>query len=157
VGHDPERRRGRSDDVLRQQRRDDQRQWTAPHSRGVLLVNCVPDEQELYTALLERAGIDPIVTCAVESAIDVARVSRPAVVITDVTLTNATALDLIAALRGDDRTRHAFIIVLSARAFPADRAAAERTGCDVFLAKPCLPVTLLAEVVRALGTRQTAD
>jgi hypothetical protein len=100
---------------------------------GVTLVNCLPDEHNLYSAT-EREGIDPIVTCDLSSAIDVARASRPAVVVTDFTLTNTTRLDLIGALCGDDRTRHAFIIVRSARAFPADRA-----GCDVFLANPvCL-------------------
>jgi hypothetical protein len=58
-------------------------------------VNCLPDEQDLYNDLLERAGIDPI------------RHHQP-------DLTNGTRLDLIAALRAHDKTRHAWIIVLSA-------------------------------------------
>jgi len=62
-------------------------------------------------------------------------------------MTNA-GLELIRQLRADARTRHSTIVVVSGRVSPADRAVAERAGCDVFLPKPCLPDTLLSEVRR---------
>jgi CheY-like chemotaxis protein len=136
--------------VLRQDRADDERAWSTAHSSGVLLVNCLPDEQDLYRECLRRAGLDPVITCDVESALKIARHWRPAVIVTDVSLTNRSGLELIAALRSESRTRHTWIIVLSAHVFPAERAAAERAGCDVFLAKPCLPDALVSEVVRVV-------
>ena len=51
------------------------------------------------------------------------------------------------------------LIVLTACAWPKDRARAEGAGCDVFLPKSCLPNDLLGEVQQLLtATRsRTAD
>ncbi len=52
-------------------------------------------------------------------------------------------------LRGDPRTRHLLVLVVTGRVFPEDRAAAEQAGADAFLAKPCLPDVLLKAVDEA--------
>ena len=68
-------------------------------------------------------------------------------------------VELVSRLRHDDCTRATPIVVLTACAWPKDRERAEGAGCDVFLAKPCLPNDLLGEVQQLLtATRsQTAD
>jgi CheY-like chemotaxis protein len=154
VERDAERRRGRSDDNLRHVRADDERAWLDHQAAGVMLVDCLADEQDIYSNYLRHAGIDPVVACDVVSAFDTARGLLPAVVITDMSLEDGSGLELVRRLRADARTRDTWIIVVSSRAFPADHADAERVGCNVFLSKPCLPQDLVAEVRRALDRRQ---
>ena len=52
-------------------------------------------------------------------------------------------LMLMRTLRLDPRTARLKIVVLTGRVYDTDRDAARRVGCDVFLAMPCSPDTLL--------------
>jgi two-component system cell cycle response regulator DivK len=45
------------------------------------------------------------------------------------------------------------IIAVSACVFEPDVAAALESGCDAFLAKPCLPETVVHEIKRLLALR----
>jgi CheY-like chemotaxis protein len=60
-------------------------------------------------------------------------------------------IELVRRLRGDERTKSTPLIVLTACAFEPDQSRAFAAGCDVFLPKPCLPETLLAEASRLIG------
>ena len=64
-------------------------------------------------------------------------------------------VELVSRLRHDDWTRSTPIIVLTACAWPKDRARAEGAGCDVFLLKPCLPNDLLGEVRQLLAATRS--
>jgi len=59
-------------------------------------------------------------------------------------------IELVRRLREDERTKHTPVIVLTVCTLEPDQARAFAVGCDVFLPKPCLPETLLAEVERVL-------
>jgi two-component system cell cycle response regulator DivK len=153
-----ERRRGRSEIDLRGHRAALERQWFARHSSGIMLVNCLPDEQHMYSFAFTTAGFDPIVTCEVGKALELATCSPPAAIITDMTLDGgrATALQLIGAVRAHERTRHTLIVVISGYVFPRDRQSAVDAGADVFLPKPCAPDMLVRTVLASL-TRMRAD
>ena len=60
-------------------------------------------------------------------------------------------IELVRRLRHDDRTKSTPLIVLTACTFEPDQARAYAAGCDVFLPKPCLPETLLAEARRLIA------
>jgi DNA-binding response OmpR family regulator len=114
----------------------------------VLLVDCIPDDQQMYGEYLRLAGFAAVVTCDIASAFEQA-ISAPAdVMVIDTGYPATNGLELIRRLRRDDRTRHLGIIVISGHVFPRDRAAAMKAGCDVFLEKPCLPETLVAAIKR---------
>src|SRR5437879_9516790 len=98
--------------------------------------------------MFRHAGFEPVILCDAAKAFDTAIATRARVIVVDLTMTNE-GLELVRQLRADARTRHSTIIAISGRVFPADRAVAERAGCDVFLPKPFLPETLLTEVRRA--------
>jgi len=115
----------------------------------VLFIDCLPDEQEMYGDALRHAGIEPVMVCDGSSAFERAVSTRARVIVIDLTPRDG-GLDLIRRFRGDSRTRASTIIAVSAHVFPADRAAAEHAGCDVFLSKPCPPDTLVDEVRYAL-------
>jgi len=113
--------------------------------RRVLLVNCFPDEREMYEEYLQYAGFDPIDVCEPADAFETAVSLRPDVIVTDTALPRGfdDGLDLIRRLRSDRRTHGIGIIVVSGHAFAQHREQVARAGADVFLPKPCLPQTLV--------------
>jgi CheY-like chemotaxis protein len=119
----------------------------------LLLVNCFPDEREMYVEYLRFAGFDPVEVCEPAEAFRIATSLRPSVIVTDLALPHGVSgVDLIRQLRSDARTAHAIIIVVTGHAFPAQRARAQAAGCDVFLPKPCLPQNLAAAIQHELTT-----
>ena len=59
-------------------------------------------------------------------------------------------------LKGDPATRGIPVIALTAHAMPGDRERAIQVGCDGYLAKPCEPRAVVAEVQRFLGKNNGA-
>src|SRR5436190_23972254 len=115
--------------------------------RCVLLVNCFPDEREMYDDYLRYAGFDAVDVCEPSDAFETAVAMQPDVIVTDTALPHGlSGLDLIERLRRDPRTQHLKIIVVSGHAFTQHRRQAERAGCDLFLPKPCLPQTLVTAI-----------
>jgi CheY-like chemotaxis protein len=146
--HVPERRlNGRSHEERIAWLRALQLAWSR-RSMRVLLVDCIPDEQSMYTEFLEHAGVTPVVVCDSSAAFQIAASAQPEVVVIDLGSNPENTLELLQQFRADTRTRHAAIIVISGHVFPNDQAEAMRAGADVFLPKPCLPETLLAEILR---------
>ena len=54
-------------------------------------------------------------------------------------------------IKHDPQTRSIPIIALTAHALASDREKAMEVGCDGYLAKPCEPRAVVAEVQRFLG------
>ena len=75
----------------------------------------------------------------------------------DLSLPGMDGWEVTSRLKKDARTKHIPIIALTAHALTEERERAEQAGCDGFLAKPCLPDELLAEVKRVLSTFNTAS
>lgn len=124
---------------------------TQVRSPVVLLVQRT-DDAEMYAEFLAHAGVTPIT--ASNAADGFAAAPRSDIVVTGIRLSgDLTGLDLIARLRADDRTRDLPIIVLTALAWRVERERALAAGCDVFLAKPCLPDDLLRQVRLLLTAR----
>jgi DNA-binding response OmpR family regulator len=105
----------------------------------------------MYAMYLRAQGLVPVVMDDPDEAFGQA--AQMDLIVTGIRLRAAAdGLALIARLRQHDATRTKPIIVLTACAFDEDRARAIAAGCDVFLAKPCPPATLLAEVQRLIAS-----
>ena len=65
-------------------------------------------------------------------------------------MTNTAHCPFVAQLKRDERTKRIPVIVLTARAWEGDRERALGCGCDLFLAKPCLPQVLTQAIRRLL-------
>jgi CheY-like chemotaxis protein len=125
----------------------------------VLLVQPSRDDGlEMYTEFLRYHGLVVIPVSDARDALMLA--SQADIVVTGMILDDPMdGVELVSRLRHDDGTRFTPVIVLTACAWPKERARAEGAGCDVFLPKPCLPNDLLGKVQQLLtATRsQTAD
>lgn len=107
---------------------------------SVLLVEDNSDDEYLATRTLRKAGI---------SAIRVARDGQealalllapdlplPDLLLLDLRLPKIDGLEVMAALRGNERTRDLPIMILSSSEDPHDREACQRLGVRRFLSKP---------------------
>lgn len=123
--------------------------------KRVLLVDDDRDNREAYLEYLRYRGfsVREAATCA--AALRIVSRWRPDIVILDMRLPDGSGAETsrqIRSLRGDTPT----IIALSACVFEGDIALALGSGCDAFLAKPCLPDLLESEIRRLLHMRAVA-
>jgi DNA-binding response OmpR family regulator len=112
------------------------------------IVLVVDDEDDLRTAVavaFSRRGYE--VRTAVDAAEALAMVETlvPDVIITDVVMPNMTGLELVQALRANERTAHVPILMLSAMDQVEDIVAGYDRGADEYVTKPFELTVLVAK------------
>ena len=123
---------------------------TTRESAVVLLVQHCDDGLHMYAEFLCYHGLAVIAISDPCDALIAA--SKSDVIVTGILLAGSMdGVELIARLRGDERVDRRPIIVLTACAWDAERERARRAGCDLFLAKPCVPSELLRHVRASLA------
>ena len=118
---------------------------------AVLLVEPDDDNREMYGQFLTYSGFRGFNVSSADEALPIA--DKADVIVTDVRLPGAMdGLTFVARLRGDERTRHIPIIVLTACVSEECREGAVAAGCNLFLQKPCLPDVLVSKIQHVLNT-----
>ena len=115
-------------------------------SRNVLLVNGDEPTRDIYQTHLESNGYAVRQARSGLEALGLVEQSVPDLIVQELDLGAFGGFDLIRTLRAQARTRAVTIIVVSARVLDSDREDARVAGCDAFLAKPCTPSQMLAQV-----------
>lgn len=116
-----------------------------------LRVQLVEDEPNIVvtlTYLLERAGFEVFTETDGRAALKTALARPPAVMILDMALPGLSGLEVLRALRADERGREPRVIMLSAKGRASDREAALGSGADLYLTKPFSNAELIAAVRR---------
>ena len=102
----------------------------------------VCDDEAVLRSLV-RASLDDAYSIVEASdgdeALELAQSRRPDLIVIDMMMPGRTGLEVVAALRADDELADTPVIMLTARAQAADRAAASDAGADHYLAKPFSP------------------
>jgi two-component system, cell cycle response regulator DivK len=117
----------------------------------VLIVDDNVDAREMYAIYLEHAGFRAAQAPDGETAIEMARRDRPAVILMDVTMPRMDGWEAARRLKADPETRSLPLIMLTAHAFEQHRQRAAATGADAYLAKPVLPDALAVEIRKVLA------
>lgn len=119
----------------------------------VLLVEDNEDNRIVYATILRHFGFE--VTEALNGAegVEAARRHHPALILMDISIPVLDGWEATRILKADPATREIPIIALTAHALTKDRERALEVGCDGYLAKPCEPRTVVAEVQRLLAQR----
>ncbi len=122
---------------------------TTRESAVLLLVQPIDDGLCMCAKCLSDHGF---AVMAVSDARD-ALIAAPKadVIVTDILLAGMDGVELITRLRRDERADRRPIIVLTACAWDGERQRARHAGCDLFLAKPCVPSELLRHVRASLA------
>jgi two-component system phosphate regulon response regulator PhoB len=112
----------------------------------VLVVEDEADLREVLRYALSDGGHEVQVTETGASGLTRAFETLPDVVLLDLMLPDISGLDVCRMLRRDTRTKHARIIMVSARGEEADRVAGFELGADDYVVKPFSTRELLLRV-----------
>ena len=116
----------------------------------VLVVDDFADNREMYSEYLSFSGYDVIEATNGKEAVDAAQARLPDIIIMDLSLPVMDGWEATRRLKADDRTRKIPVVALTGHALAGHSKGARDAGCDSFLAKPCLPDQLVAEIKRML-------
>jgi len=112
----------------------------------ILLVEDFADAREMYSDYLTFSGFRVETATNGQEALDRARAVDPDLILMDLSLPGIDGWEATRILKSDPATKHLLIVALSAHALAADAEGARKAGCDGFIAKPCLPPDLVAQV-----------
>jgi two-component system phosphate regulon response regulator PhoB len=116
----------------------------------ILVVDDEEDILELVTYNLEKNGYAVSGVATGEEALRVARSELPALIVLDLMLPGVDGLEVCRILKGDPKTAHIPILMLTAKGEEADIVTGLELGADDYITKPFSPRILLARVRTAL-------
>ncbi len=120
--------------------------------KGPILV-IEDNEQNLYltTFILEKNGYQVVQARDGEEGIDLAKRTRPALILLDVQLPMMDGYAVARALRNHADLSGVPIVAVTSYAMVGDRERVLAAGCDGYIEKPINPETFLAEIERFLA------
>lgn len=113
----------------------------------------VDDDRDICRSIevvLRLEGYDVRIAHEGEEALEQARQTQPDLILLDMMMPGIDGYEVTKRLRHDPRTATASIIMLTARALPADKVLGLTAGCDDYIVKPFDPSELVARVQSAL-------
>jgi two-component system, cell cycle response regulator DivK len=116
----------------------------------VLVVDDFQDNREMYAEYLTFSGFRVIEATNGKEALDKAGAEHPDVIVMDLSLPVMDGWEATRRLKKDGTTSAIPVIALTGHALAGHSKGAKDAGCDSFLAKPCLPEQLVAEIKRML-------
>jgi len=109
---------------------------------------------ESLTFILAREGHEVTSVADGEAALAKLRSRHPPdLVILDVMLPRRNGLEVLQAMRADERLRSLPVLMLTAKAQPHDRALAEEIGVDAYVTKPFANREVIEQVRRLTSPR----
>lgn len=102
----------------------------------ILVVEDEDDIRELVALNLRREGFEVLESADGAGGLATARRALPSIVLLDLMLPDLSGVDICAQLRDDERTREAFIIMVTARTQEEDRIEGFLAGADDYVSKP---------------------
>lgn len=125
---------------------------TAPlHRQSILIVEDNALNLKLLVDLLEAHGYHTISTGDGLEAINLARQTRPDLILMDVQLPDVSGLEITRWLKEDERTKHIPVVAVTAFAMAGDERRARDAGCDGYIAKPIMVADFLRTIASYLG------
>src|SRR3954468_22414593 len=120
-----------------------------PAKPSILVVDDDLDARTMYGFYLKSMGCDVYTATDGSGAIKQAMAIHPDLIVLDLAMPHVDGWAAAERLRRSPATRSIPIIALTA--IPGARESARLSGCDAFMAKPCLPQLLWCEVRLLLG------
>ena len=116
----------------------------------VLVADDDPSTRALIDMALQEAGYDCVLAPDGRSALELARATRPDLVVLDVGMPFMTGDDVHRELRRDPRTRYIPVVFVTAKRTTAEMSARLRNGADDYIGKPFDVDELVARIASAL-------
>ena len=119
----------------------------------IVVVDDEENIQELVKYNLERNGYDVSCIGTGEEALEEVRSFRPDLILLDLMLPGIDGFEVCRALKGDSKTEHIPIIMLTAKGEESDVVTGLELGAEDYIVKPFSPKVLLARVRAVLRRR----
>ena len=110
------------------------------------MVDDEPDVVDLVRYHLHRASFEVLTAGTGLTALEIAREQRPDAIILDIMLPEMPGTEVLQVLRADNSTSRIPILMLTAKADPAERIAGLELGVDDYITKPFSPHELVLRV-----------
>lgn len=105
-------------------------------TKRVLVVEDNELNLKLFCDLLKAHGFMAEPVRDAREALDRARAIRPDLIVMDIQMPHLSGLDLIEAIRGEEKLRHTPIMAVTAYAGKGDEDLVRTAGADAFVSKP---------------------
>ncbi|HEY7850829.1 MAG TPA: response regulator [Ktedonobacterales bacterium] len=115
-------------------------------SPTILVVEDDVGVARMLRATLEAEGYNPLVACTGEEGVTLALREGPQLILLDLMLPGMDGFEVVQNLRGNARTAHIPVMVVSARHDAADKVRAFESNVDDYLTKPFNGDELLARI-----------
>ena len=125
--------------------------------KTVLVVEDHPRFRSALRAHLQRMGFDTVEASDAAAAMHHLAVCRPDVICVDLVLPESSGYELCEFIRKSPQHRATPVLVMSDRAYPADRAHAADVGADLFVKKPVNVERLCRWIERLLQGARAAE
>jgi two-component system cell cycle response regulator DivK len=116
--------------------------------KTVLIVEDNELNMKLFHDLLEAHGIKTVETRDGTQVVDLARRSRPDLILMDIQLPEVSGLEVTKWLKNDDELRHIPVIAVTAFAMKGDEQKIREGGCEDYISKP-ISVSKFLEVIES--------
>lgn len=116
----------------------------------VLVVDAHDDSRAIYTAILQHAGFAVDACSAPDEGLRAARLRPPDVVVLGLPPKRPQAIGALRDFRGEPVTARVPLLALSTVPALDEREVMHAEGTTAYMAKPCPPLALLAEIRRLL-------
>ncbi|MBK8598802.1 MAG: response regulator [Holophagales bacterium] len=114
--------------------------------RTILIVDDEEDVLDLLQLVFETSGFEVRRASSGKAAVSSAYELPPDVVLLDVMMPEMDGWQVLRTLKGDERTRHIPVVMLSARAERRDKMIGLQEGAEGYIAKPFSPAEVVREV-----------
>lgn len=125
-------------------------------ARRILVIEDHPDSRDLMSFLLTRSGYEVVSASDGVAGVEVARRTRPDLIISDIQLPLMNGFEVAAAIVADPDLAHIPLIAVTASAMAGDRENIIRSGFHDYVSKPIEPETFAVQISRYLEKTEGA-
>ena len=120
-------------------------------TKKVMIVEDNELNMKLFNDLLEAQGYEVIQTNDGTKALDLARSTRPDLILMDIQLPEVSGLDVTKWLKADQELASIPVIAITAFAMKGDEERIRAGGCQAYISKPISVVKFLETVKEYVG------
>lgn len=121
----------------------------------VLIVDDIPSNLNFLSEVLHAEGIGVLISTSGETAVEIARVRLPDLILLDIAMPMMDGYEVCGILKNDPETRDIPVIYLTARTEPEDILRGFQTGAVDYILKPFTSAELIARVRTHLQLKDT--
>ncbi|KEG19636.1 response regulator [Bartonella bacilliformis] len=104
--------------------------------KKVMIVEDNELNMKLFRDLVEASGYETVETRNGLVALDLARLSKPSLILMDIQLPEVSGIDVIKQLKEDEELKFIPVVAVTAFAMKGDEERIRASGCEEYMSKP---------------------